>query len=221
MREYRVGPAIVRALGGVDLTVQGGEALAVLGVSGSGKSTLLHLLGALDTPTAGSVCVGGRNLAELNPYQRAIYRRKTVGFIFQSYCLIPHLTARENIALALTFQGTFGAERNRLAQEAIARVGLEHRAGHRPDQLSGGEQQRVAIARAIVHHPPLLLADEPTGNLDRGTAMEIVTLLDKIHRELHTTVVMVTHDEEMARRLADRVVWLCDGKLKPPEGVSG
>ena len=221
VREYRVGPATVRALGGVDLTVERGEALAVLGVSGSGKSTLLHLLGALDTPTAGSVQVDGRNLAEFNAYERSIYRRQAVGFVFQSYCLMQHLTARENVALALTFQGTFGAERNRLADEAIARVGLTHRAHHRPGQLSGGEQQRVAIARAIVHHPPLLLADEPTGNLDRATATEIVALLNELHRELHTTVVMVTHDEAMARRLADRVVWLCDGKLRDPEGVLG
>ena len=181
VREYRVGPSIVRALDKIDLQVARGEFLAILGVSGSGKSTLLHLLGGLDTPTAGSVLVDGHDLAKLSPYQRAIYRRTMVGLVFQSYYLVPSLTARDNLALALTFQGTFGAERARLADEAIRLVGLSHRAGHRPDQLSGGEQQRVAIARAIVHQPPLLLADEPTGNLDRATAAEVVALLDKVH----------------------------------------
>ena len=218
VREYRVGPATVCALRGVDLQVQQGEVLAVLGVSGSGKSTLLHLLGGLDTPTAGSVLVGGNNLAGGGPYQRALYRRTTVGFVFQSYYLVPSLTARENVALALTFQNRFGAQRNRLADEALARVGLEHRAGHRPDQLSGGEQQRVAIARAVVHRPPLLLADEPTGNLDRATAEQVIVLLEKIHRELGTTMVMVTHDEQIVGPILDRKVYLQDGRLLPPEG---
>jgi len=217
VREYRVGPSTVRALGGVDLQVRRGEFLAVLGVSGSGKSTLLHLLGALDTPTAGMVLVDGCDLGELSAYQRALYRRRTVGFVFQSYYLVPSLTAKENVALALTFQGTFGSQRNRLAEEAIGRVGLERRAGHRPDPLSGGEQQRVAIARAIVHRPPLLLADEPTGNLDHATAAEVVSLLDKIHRELGTTVVIVTHDEETVCRVADRTVRLRDGRLADRE----
>jgi putative ABC transport system ATP-binding protein len=217
VREYRVGPAAVRAVAGVDLLVRRGECLAVLGVSGSGKSTLLHLLGGLDTPTAGSVLVDGRSLAELGPYQRALYRRTTVGFVFQSYYLVPSLTARENVALALTFQGTFGTQRERLADEALDRVGLHRRADHRPDQLSGGEQQRVAIARAIVHRPPVLLADEPTGNLDRATAAEVIHLLDKIHRELNTTIVMVTHDEEIVTPIADRRIFLRDGRLLPSE----
>jgi putative ABC transport system ATP-binding protein len=219
-REYRVGPAVVRALAGVDLHVHRGEFLAVLGVSGSGKSTLLHLLGGLDTPTGGTVRVDGRDLAVLNAYQRALYRRTTVGFVFQSYYLVPSLTAQENVALALTFQGTFGPQRTRLAAEAIGRVGLAHRAGHRPSQLSGGEQQRVAIARAIVHRPPLLLADEPTGNLDRATAAEVVALLDAIHRELGTTVIVVTHDEEMVRRVVNRTLQLRDGRLLPEEGAA-
>jgi putative ABC transport system ATP-binding protein len=219
-RQYRVGPAMVRALANVDLQVRRGEFLAVLGVSGSGKSTLLHLLGALDTPSEGSVRVDGRDLTVLNAYQRALYRRTTVGFIFQSYYLVPSLTAQENVALALTFQGTFGSQRTRLAAEAIARVGLAHRAGHRPSQLSGGEQQRVAIARAIVHQPPLLLADEPTGNLDRATATEVVSLLDTIHRELGTTVIVVTHDEEMVRGVVNRTLHLRDGRLLPEEGAA-
>jgi putative ABC transport system ATP-binding protein len=182
-------------------------------VSGSGKSTLLHLLGGLDTPSAGSVLVDGRDLAGLSPWQRTLYRRTGVGLIFQSYYLVPSLTAEENVAMALTFQGTFGQARRRLAAEAIARVGLGGRAGHRPGQLSGGEQQRVAIARAIVHRPPLLLADEPTGNLDRATAAEVIALLQEIHRRQKATVVMVTHDHETASRVADRVVHLRDGLL--------
>jgi len=213
IREYRVGPSTVRALDNLDLDVRRGEFLAVLGVSGSGKSTLLHLLGGLDTPTSGSVLVDGRDLATFTSYERTVYRRTVVGFVFQSYYLVPSLTAEENIALALTFQGTFGDERRRRAADAIRRVGLEHRAGHRPSQLSGGEQQRVVLARAIVHSPPLLLADEPTGNLDRATAEEVVSLVRQIHRDMGATVVMVTHDQEMASRVADRIVHLRDGRL--------
>ncbi len=213
VRQYRVGSATVSALAGVDLQVKRGEFLAVLGVSGSGKSTLLHLLGGLDTPTSGSVLIDGRDLAAFDAAQRTLHRRTLVGFVFQAYYLVPSLTAEENVALALTFQGVFGQQRRRLAAEAIGRVGLTHRAGHRPSQLSGGEQQRVAIARAIVHRPPLLLADEPTGNLDRATAAEVIALLDQVHRDLSTTVVMVTHDREMAGRVANRMVHLRDGRL--------
>jgi len=219
VRQYRVGSSTVRALDRLDLTVRRGEFLAVVGVSGSGKSTLLHLLGGLDTPSSGRVCVEGRDLASLRKSERTIYRRTTVGFVFQSYYLVSSMTAEENVALALTFQGTFGPARRRKAAEAIRRVGLERRAGHRPNQLSGGEQQRVAIARAIVHAPPLLLADEPTGNLDRATAGEMMALVRRIHEELGTTVVMVTHDEETASRAADRVVRLRDGRLVD-EGAS-
>ncbi len=217
-REYRVGPSTVHAVNGLDLDVAQGEFLAVLGVSGSGKSTLLHLLGGLDTPTSGTVRVHGQDLSSLSSYERTVYRRTNVGFVFQSYYLMPSLTAQQNIALALTFQGTFGESRRRLAAEAIRRVGLEHRAGHRPGQLSGGEQQRVALARAMVHNPPLLLADEPTGDLDRTTAAGVMSLVQGIHRELGTTVVMVTHDEEMALEVADRVVRLRDGRLVEEQG---
>ena len=212
-REYRVGPSVVRALHEVNLDVARGEFLAVLGVSGSGKSTLLHLLGGLDTPTAGEVLVDGRNLGAFTSQERTVYRRTAVGLVFQSYYLVPSLTAEENIALALTFQGTFGEEGRSRAAEALRRVGLERRARHRPSQLSGGEQQRAALARAIVHSPPLLLADEPTGNLDRATAGEVVALVGQIHRDLGTTVVLVTHDQEMASRVADRIVHLRDGRL--------
>ena len=217
-RQYRVGPADIRALEDVDLQVGRGEFLAVLGVSGSGKSTLLHLLGGLDTPTSGEVTVNGQDLAAMGPYQRSIYRRTVVGFVFQSYYLVPSLTAAQNVALALTFQGEFGRAREQKAAEALERVGLAGRAAHHPGQLSGGEQQRVAIARAIVHRPSLLLADEPTGNLDRATAADVIALIREVHEALNTTVVLVTHDEEMASRVADRVVHLRGGCLLEPEG---
>jgi putative ABC transport system ATP-binding protein len=212
-RHYRVGPEIVRALAGIDLDVGRGEMLAVVGVSGSGKSTLLHLLGGLDTPSSGSLLAEGRDLTALSAFERTLYRRRAVGFVFQCFHLVPTMTARENVALALTFQGVYGAERDRRAREALERVGLTGRASHRPGQLSGGEQQRVALARAIVHRPPLLLADEPTGNLDRTTAQEVIGLIRGLRDESGATVVLVTHDEETASRVADRVVRLRDGRI--------
>jgi ABC-type lipoprotein export system ATPase subunit len=214
-RQYRVGPAEIHALRDVNLQVQKGQFVAVLGVSGSGKSTLLQILGGLDTPDEGAVWVQQRELTALDRHQRTLYRRSSVGFIFQSYYLVASLTALENIALALTFQGVYGGERARRANEALERVGLGQRAAHRPTELSGGEQQRVAIARAIVHRPMLLLADEPTGNLDQATAGEVVALIREVHQQLGTTVVMVTHDEELARVTADRVLRLRDGRLLP------
>jgi putative ABC transport system ATP-binding protein len=218
-RSYRVGPTEVRALGGIDLTVVRGEFVAVVGVSGSGKSTLLHLIGGLDTPTSGTVRVNGRVLGSLRPYDRALYRRTSVGFVFQAFHLVPTLTAEANVALALTLQGIYGAERRRRAAEALRRVGLEGRGGHRPGQLSGGEQQRVALARATANLPPLLLADEPTGNLDRRTAAEVLDLLRQFNQSQGTTVVLVTHDEESAGRVADRIVRLRDGCLVPEAGA--
>jgi putative ABC transport system ATP-binding protein len=212
-RCYGAGPAEVRALDGIDLDIARGEFLAVLGVSGSGKSTLLHLVGGLDTPTAGTVRVNGRALGTLSAYERALYRRADVGIVFQAFHLVPSMTAEANVALALTLRGTYGAERRRRTAEALRRVGLGPRAGHLPGQLSGGEQQRVALARAIAHLPPLLLADEPTGNLDRRTAAEVLDLIRGFNREHGTTVVLVTHDEEGAARVADRIVRLRDGRV--------
>jgi putative ABC transport system ATP-binding protein len=216
-RVYRLGRSEVRALDGVDLDVLGGEVLAVCGVSGSGKSTLLHLLGGLDTPTAGSVRVAGRELSGLSSYERSVHRRTQVGFVFQAFHLVPRLSALDNVALALTFQGVFGAARERRAREALEAVGLGPRAAHRPSELSGGEQQRVAVARALVNDPAILLADEPTGNLDRETAGEIVAWIRRVNRELGTTVVVVTHDEHGVARHADRQVELADGRLAPAE----
>src|SRR5262245_25465478 len=215
-RIHRVGSTDVSALDGVDLDVERGEFLAVIGVSGSGKSTLLQLLGGLDTPTSGRITVDGCELAAMTSRERSLYRRTMVGFVFQFFYLIPRLTALANIELALTFQGTYGPARRALALEALERIGLSARAQHRPGQLSGGEQQRVALARAIVHRPQLLLADEPTGNLDHRTATEVVSVMRQVNREAGTTVVMVTHDEELAGRFADRTVRLRDGRLLDP-----
>jgi ABC-type lipoprotein export system ATPase subunit len=208
-----MGSAQVRALDGVDLEVRAAEFLVLVGVSGSGKSTLLHLIGGLDTPTSGTIRVMGRELSSFSPFERALYRRSVVGFVFQSFYLVANMTAEENVALALTFQGTFGAERTRRALEALEKVGLQERSGHRPGELSGGEQQRVALARAIVHRPPVLLADEPTGNLDRINATQVMALLRQFNQDQGTTVILVTHDEETAARYAHRIVRLRDGRL--------
>jgi putative ABC transport system ATP-binding protein len=213
VRVYRMGAVDVRALDGISLEVARSEFLAVVGVSGSGKSTLLHLIGGLDTPSSGSIRVAGRELVSLESYERALYRRTTVGFVFQSFHLVPSMNAEENVALALTLQGTYGAERRLRARDALRRVGLAGRAAHRPAELSGGEQQRVVLARAIVNRPLLLLADEPTGNLDRRTAGEVMNLLRDVNRAEGTTVIMVTHDEETAGGIADRVIRLSDGQF--------
>jgi putative ABC transport system ATP-binding protein len=211
-RTYRVGPSQVIALHAIDLEVARGEFLVITGVSGSGKSTLLHLIGGLDTATSGRILVDGRELQTLSARQRSLYRRTTVGFVFQAFYLVPTLTAAANVALALTFQGTYGAQRKKRALEALERVGLGQRANHRPGQLSGGEQQRVAIARAIVHRPQVLLADEPTGNLDRHNAQRLMDLVQQVHSELGTTVILVTHDASLADRYADRRLHLSDGQ---------
>lgn len=179
-RTYHLAAHEVRALAEINLTIRRGEILAVVGVSGSGKSTLLHLLGGLDTPTGGSIRVAGHELGTLSATERDRYRRTTVGFIFQSFHLIPSMTAEANVALALTLQGVYGSQRRERTRDVLQQVGLESRAGHRPAELSGGEQQRVAVARALVHRPLLLLADEPTGNLDRRTAAGVIELLRQI-----------------------------------------
>jgi ABC-type lipoprotein export system ATPase subunit len=216
-RIYPMGNGQVTALDDISLDVRRQEFVAVVGVSGSGKSTLLHLLGGLDTPTAGSITIHGQPLQALSAYERALYRRQTVGFIFQSFHLIASMTAEANVAVALTLQGVYGAERRHRATAILDHVGLGHRARHRPGELSGGEQQRLAIARAIVHRPALLLADEPTGNLDRRTAAQVVDLMRLLQRDFQTTIVMATHDEETAGKAAHRVLRLRDGRVLPPE----
>ncbi|MFO0841009.1 MAG: ABC transporter ATP-binding protein [Gemmataceae bacterium] len=214
-RTFGTAAAPVAALRGVSLSIRRGERVALLGKSGSGKSTLLHLLGGLDRPTSGTVEVAGRDLAALSPRHLAEHRLRTVGIIFQSFNLIPTRTALQNVELPMVFAGLPPAVRGGRARAVLEAVGLGHRLDHRPTQLSGGEGQRVAIARALVNDPALVLADEPTGNLDSGTAAAIMELLLGQVARAGATLVLVTHDQELARRSADRVVWLRDGLVDP------
>lgn len=209
----RAGTA-VHALRGVSLDIQRGERVALLGKSGSGKSTLLNLLGGLDRPTTGTLEVDGRDLARLRSRELARHRLTTVGMIFQSFNLVPWRTALENVALPLIFAGRTARERQTAARQALQAVGLDQRLQHRPTELSGGEQQRVAIARALVNQPAIVLADEPTGNLDSATAAEVVTLLTDHVRAHGATMILVTHDEELARRCTERILRLQDGWLE-------
>ena len=211
-RHYRRGPDVVRALDGVDLDVGRGEFVALVGASGSGKSTLLNLLAGLDTPTAGHVSFGGVRLDELGRRELAAYRARRVGVVFQAFNLLPHRSAQQNVEAALLFDGTPRGERPRRARAMLERLGLGDRAGHRPADLSGGEQQRVALARALVKDPEVLLADEPTGNLDRDNALAIASLLTDLNGR-GLTVVLVTHDADLAGRTAGRTVRLEYGKV--------
>jgi ABC-type lipoprotein export system ATPase subunit len=212
-RTYGTSTAPVSALRGVSLSIGRGERVALLGKSGSGKSTLLNLLGGLDRPTAGAIEVQGRDLAALSPAQLADYRLRTVGMIFQSFNLITSRTAVQNVELPMLFSGVPPRQRRLDATKALEAVGLAARLHHRPTELSGGEGQRVAIARALVNQPAIVLADEPTGNLDSATAGAVMELLLGHVAARQATLVLVTHDEELARRSADRIVWLRDGQL--------
>jgi predicted ABC-type transport system involved in lysophospholipase L1 biosynthesis ATPase subunit len=214
-KSYGRPPAVVHALQGVSFEVRRGERVALLGKSGSGKSTLLNLLGGLDRPTAGSVEVAGRDLARLSGRQLARHRLEAVGMVFQSFNLIPSRTALDNVVLPLIFAGVAPAERRAAARAALEAVGLGPRLHHRPNQLSGGEQQRVAIARALVNRPTVLLADEPTGSLDSATAAEVLALLTDYVAAHGSTLILITHDEELAGRCTDRVLRLHDGRLMP------
>jgi len=212
-KEYQMGADVVRALAGVSIGVEGGEFVAIQGTSGSGKSTLLNLFGGLDRPTSGEILFAGESLAPLSSREMSRYRLRRVGMIFQSFNLIPTMTARQNVALALAFAGLSRAARRGRSLELLDRVGLAARAEHRPAELSGGEQQRVSIARALANEPQVLLADEPTGNLDSGRAAEVIELLDRMRRREGKTVVLVTHDQELARAHADRTIRLKDGMV--------
>ncbi len=216
-RQYHMGASLIRAADGVNLTIGRGEFVALLGASGSGKSTLLNLIAGLDRPTGGAIYVLGHDLAKMSSQELARYRRETVGMIFQSFNLIPTMTLEENVELPLRFAEVDRGERAGRVREALERVDLIKRLGHRPPELSGGEQQRVAIARALVNRPALLLADEPTGNLDSHTGTEIMTLLRDLNRKLGTTVVMVTHERALADEYANRAIHLADGRVV--EGV--
>ena len=212
-RHYRMGDALIRAIDGVSLSVQAGEFVALLGSSGSGKSSVLNLIAGLDRPTSGSVIVQGRDLARLSREELAHYRLHTVGMVFQSFNLIASMTLAENVELPMRFAEVDRGKRDDLAREALSRVGLQARMNHRPSELSGGEQQRAALARALINGPQLLLADEPTGNLDSRTGTEIMNIVRDLNRELGMTVVMVTHERALAERYAQRLIFLADGKL--------
>jgi predicted ABC-type transport system involved in lysophospholipase L1 biosynthesis ATPase subunit len=217
-KTYETAAAPVHALRDVTLAIAPGERVALLGKSGSGKSTLLQLLGGLDRPTAGQLIVADHDLAALSATGLAAYRQRTVGMIFQAFHLIASRTALENIELPLVFAGRPPKERRAAARAALEAVGLSHRLTHHPAELSGGERQRVAIARALVNRPALLLADEPTGNLDTATAAEVMSLvLDQV-RAAGMTMILVTHDEELAGRASDRIIHLADGVLENGRG---
>lgn len=209
-KTYRKGGETVDAVAGIDLRVQERGMVAIVGPSGSGKSTLLHMIGAMDRPTRGEVVVAGQGVNGLSSGDLTRFRRKTVGFVFQTFNLIPNLTAQENVALPMEFNGISASERSARAKALLERFQLDHRLKHRPAELSGGEMQRVAIARAVANEPRLVLADEPTGNLDSRSGQLIYELLQEISRE--RTVIVVTHAEDLAR-LADRVVHIRDGRL--------
>jgi putative ABC transport system ATP-binding protein len=212
-RHYPMGNALIRAVDDVTLTVRRGEFLALLGSSGSGKSTLLNLLAGLDRPTSGSIFVEGRDLASMSSLDLARYRSRTVGMVFQAFNLLPRMTLEENVELPLRLAEVDRDERAARVREALERVRLAKRSKHRPGELSGGEQQRAALARALVNRPTILLADEPTGNLDSATGEEIMELLGEFNRSPGMTIVMVTHERALAERFAHRIAVVADGKL--------
>jgi putative ABC transport system ATP-binding protein len=198
---------------GVTLSVKKGDFAALLGTSGSGKSTLMNLIAGLDHATSGSVVVEGQDLSQMGPQELALHRRHTIGMVFQSFNLVPNMTLTENVELPMRFAEVERTERRSRAQEALRRVGLTGRLEHRPSEMSGGEQQRAALARALVNRPKILLADEPTGNLDSRTGTEIMDLIRELNRTLEMTVIMVTHERPLAERYASRLIFLGDGKL--------
>lgn len=213
---YQVGDEEVRALDGVTLSVEDHEFVAICGASGSGKSTLMNIVGCLDTADEGSYYIDGQNIMDLSEHDLAVMRNKKIGFIFQQFNLLPKLTAYENVELPLIYQGLSAKERKSRVEESLEKVGLENRIYHRPNQLSGGQQQRVAVARALATHPSLILADEPTGNLDTKNGTEVMDLFQTLCRENGATLIVVTHDERIAAR-ADRIVRIEDGSVTSDE----
>ena len=208
---YQLGDEEVHALDGVDLTIRDKEFVAIIGASGSGKSTLMNIIGCLDTPDEGTYMIDGQDASDLSEHDQAILRNRKIGFIFQQFNLLPKLTAWENVELPLIYQGIPSAERRRRVEEALDKVGLSGRAQHRPNQLSGGQQQRIAVARALVTQPSLILADEPTGNLDSHSTTDIMKLLKELHA-MGNTLVIITHDTDIAAQ-APRRVQLFDGRV--------
>ena len=211
-KTYIVGETKVKALNGVDFSIARGEFCMIVGTSGSGKSTLLNMLAGLEKPTAGQVIIAGEHMERMNESQLVNFRQKHVGFIFQAYNLLPNMTAMENVALPLVFQGVDKKIRNKLATKMIKSVGIGKYINHRPNQMSGGQQQRVGIARALVVNPEIIFADEPTGNLDSRTSMEVLKLMHRIAHEKNQTIVMVTHDNYLAG-FGDKIIKIIDGKI--------
>jgi putative ABC transport system ATP-binding protein len=224
-RHYQMGETLIRAVDGVSLEVRSGEFVALLGSSGSGKSSLLNLIAGLDRPTSGAVIVEGRDLSQLSREDLAKHRLRTVGMVFQSFNLVSRMNLAENVELPLRFAEVDRGERTELTRKALERVGLAARIDHRPSELSGGEQQRAALARALINQPKLLLADEPTGNLDSHTGVEIMNFIREFNQALGMTIVMVTHEQALAERYAQRMIRMADGKLvgddPTPVGVAG
>jgi len=208
-RTYKMGQEIIRALVSVDIKVKRGEYVAFMGPSGSGKSTLMNIVGALDTPSSGSYILNGQDVSTMSESYLATIRNKEIGFVFQTFNLLPRYSALDNVALPLVYAGYSKAERRKKAMESLEAVGLANRASHKPNELSGGQRQRVAIARALVNNPSILLADEPTGNLDSKTSHEIMALFEEIHKN-GNTIILVTHEEDIAQH-AKRIVRLRDG----------
>lgn len=208
-RDFPLGQEIVKVLKGIDLQIEEGEYVALMGPSGSGKSTLMNLLGCLDTPTEGSYMLSGQDVSNMSDDELAEIRNKEIGFVFQTFNLLPRTTALDNVALPMVYAGATKSQRHKRAEEVLTDVGLADRMDHRPNQLSGGQRQRVAVGRALVNKPSIILADEPTGNLDSKTSLEIMNLFDAIHAK-GNTVILVTHEEEVAAH-AHRVIRLRDG----------
>lgn len=211
IRDFKLGQEIVHVLKGIDLDIKRGEYVAIMGPSGSGKSTLMNLLGCLDTPTAGSYILNGQDVSQMSDDEMADIRNTEIGFVFQTFNLLPRTTALDNVALPMIYAGTSKKDRVARASEVLNNVGLADRMDHKPNQLSGGQRQRVAVGRALVNKPSIILADEPTGNLDSKTSAEIMSLFDQIHKD-GNTVIMVTHEEDIAAH-AERVIRLKDGMI--------